>query len=415
MPKLFIRLLGPAIRHDEGFLIEAAWLIQEDNGQIRAKGETDFRGLSELVDPTTDWIRQPNNIVVTVPSEHVLSLSCSVPGRSTGQVRRALPFVVEEFVSTDIDDLHLATGELSRRAPVRCNLVEHRLLVDWLDCLAALDIRPGFLFSEAELLPVADGEATLLLDGPLVLLRTADQALALDRDNLLLALSALDVSRIRVVYGALSELEAGQLDPEVELDVTEAETGDAPSSLAYLASRSVEDGNINLLQGRYLARQPRNPVWQRWNQAAALAAVWIGLVFVTMIAEALYANHRADGLEASSVALYRNIFPAEQRIINVRRQMQAKLGDRGDAGSGFIGYLGDLSAAMDESARIMSLSYTDDRRELAVDLTVPGFEAVEQLKGNLETRGVVVEITSAEQQTDAVRARLRIRSPGAGS
>ena len=59
MPKLFIRLLGPAQAGDDGFRVSSAWMIQEDDGRIRAHGETDFRGLSELIDPGTDWLQQP--------------------------------------------------------------------------------------------------------------------------------------------------------------------------------------------------------------------------------------------------------------------------------------------------------------------------------------------------------------------
>ena len=110
MPTLFIRVLSPASRDEEDLHLSSTWLILEDDGSERAAGEADLRGLSELIDPSAVWLQKPNNIVVIVPGEHVLGVSCEVPGRSIGQIRRALPFVVEEFVATEIEGMHLASG-----------------------------------------------------------------------------------------------------------------------------------------------------------------------------------------------------------------------------------------------------------------------------------------------------------------
>lgn len=412
MPKLFIRLLGPAQASDEGFCVSSAWMIQEDDGRVRARGETDFRGLSELIDPGTDWLQQPANVVVTVPGEEVLSLSCEVPGRSVGQVRRALPFVVEEFVTTDIESLHLASGELKRGAPTRVSLVDRERLEDWLACLEALEIRPGHLFSEAELLPVAEDQASLLVEPHRVLIRTPDQAAVVDRENLALAASGLAVARIHVAHGTLTDLEAGELAQSAEVDV--AEDAADGSVLEFIAANWRSSGAVNLLQGPYKPRQQANPLWERWRAVAALAAVWVGVALVAMTAEAMYASYRADSLEATSEALYREIFPGERRITNVRRQLQAKLGERpDDGGVDFVQLLAPLAAAMTPDARIQSLNYTEERGELAVDLTIGGFEALDRLKEQLSGQGVSVDITSAEQADSGVRGRLRLRGAGA--
>ncbi|MEQ8783470.1 MAG: type II secretion system protein GspL [Roseibium album] len=413
MPKLFIRLLSPAVATDEGYRVSSAWMIQEDDGRTRAHGETDFRGLSELIDPGTDWIQNPANIVVTVPGEQVLTLSCDVPGRSVGQMRRALPFVVEEFVTTDIESMHLANGELKRGAPTRASLIERTLLDEWLACLAALEIRPGYLFSEAELLPVADRQASVLLDGDRVLVRTHDQAAAVDRDNLVLGLGALDVDRLLVAYGELTALERGELSQELEVDTDHASTAD--SVLAFVAEQWRNADAVNLLQGEYRARQQSNPLWVRWRPAAALAGVWIGVALFAMVAQAWYADYRADDLEATSEALYRDIFPNERRVTNPRRQLQAKLGDRPDDGSsGFVELLGPLAAAMTPDTRIQNLNYTDERGELAVDLLIGGFDGLDRLKEQLAGQGVNVDITSAEQAENGVRGRVRLSGAGAG-
>jgi len=408
MPTLYIRLLSPARRDDEGFHLGSEWLIVEDDGSERAKGVTDLRGLSDLIDPAADWLQNPQNIVTVVPGEHVLGVSCEVPGRSTGQIRRALPFVVEEFVATDSEGMHLAHGLIRRGEATRVNLIDRVHIEDWLSCLAELAITPGHMISEAELLPTEPGAVSLLFEGDTVLLKTDSQAASVDRANLVLAIGSVEATRLILVNCELTDLERSQLDPELEIE----HTGDSEkSNLSYLAERwRTAPDVINLLQGAFSVSQAAASGLLRWRGVAALVGIWTLVGFIAMIAEGFWAGSQADSLQAQSEDLYRNIFPDEQRIVNVRRQMQQKLGQRSSDGSaGVITYIGALAQGIDRSVSILSLTYTQTRDELAVDLLLKNYDELERLKQRLAQIGVQVEITSAEQQDSGVRARIRLQ------
>lgn len=411
MPKLFIRALSPASRDDEGYHLEADWLIAEDDGAVRAEGQTDLRGLADLVDPQTDWLQDPDNLVVIVPGDHVLGVSCEVPGRSAGQIRRALPFVVEEFVATDIEAMHLAAGEIQRGEPVRCSLVDRSLLEDWLVCLAEIGLSPGHMMADAELLPAAEGQVSVLLEARRALLKTSRQSASLDRSNLALALETLPVDTVLLVNGdpAALEFELERLEGVTVTGGDEQAAGRSP--LAYLASRWQAEGDgINLLQGAYTPKRPVSPVWARWQKVAALAAAWAGVGILSIVAEGLWASSQADRLQAESEALYKDIFPGERQITNVRRQMQAKLGVRaGGDGPGFTEYLAELAAALGQGATVTGLNYNDARDELGADLIVRSYEDADSLKTAIEGRGLNAGITSVEQQQEGgVRVRLRV-------
>jgi general secretion pathway protein L len=410
MPKLFIRALSPATRDDEGYHLEAEWLITEDDGSVRAEGQTDLRGLAELVDPETDWLQEADNLVIIVPGDHVLGVSCEVPGRSAGQIRRALPFVVEEFVATDIEAMHLAAGEIQRGEPVRCSLVDRSLLEDWLVCLSEIGLSPGHMIAEAELLPTAAGQVSVFLEPRRALLKTTDQSATVDRSNLMMALESLAAENLLLVNGdpAALEFELDRLEGVTVL--TGDEEGADGSTLAYLANRWQADGDgVNLLQGAYTPKRPVSPVWARWQGVAALAAAWAGVGVLAMVAEGLWAGSQADRLEAESEALYKDIYPQERRITNVRRQMQAKLGVRsGGEGPGFTEYLAELAAALGQGSTVTGLNYNDARDELGADLVVRSYEQAETLQTAIKDRGLNAGITSAEQQEGGVRVRLRV-------
>ncbi len=413
MPTLFIRLQSPVFRDEDGTDLSCDWLILENDGKVRASGVTDYRGLSELIDPSAEWLQNPGNLVIIVPAEHVLTLSAEVPGRSVGQIRRALPFVVEEFLAADIERMHLAHGPIRRGAPVRVNLIDRQYLDDWMACLGELSLKPGYLVSDAELLPVIRDGAAVLLEAETALIRTESQAASVDLENLSLALGALDVDVVEVLNGKLDDLVAGQLDRDVE--IVAGDESDAP--LVYLARRwrSLPDV-VNLLQGAYTPARPPSENVYRWRSVASLAGIWILIGLIGMTVQAVWASMQADSLEAKSEALYRDIFPGETRITNVQRQMRQKLGQAaGGEGAGFTAYLGQLAQGIDRTVTIWSLTYADNRDELAADLLVASYDALEQLKQRLNRLGVEVEITSAEQQDDGVRARVRLQGAGGGA
>jgi general secretion pathway protein L len=409
MPTLFIRVLAPANQDAEGYELPNEWLIAEDDGSTRAKGVTDARGLGELIDPGTEWVKNPQNVVVVLPGEHVLAVTCAVPGRSVGQIRRALPFVVEEFVATDIEGMQLAAGIIRKGESVRCNLIDRELLNDWLACLNELGLNPGTVISEAELLPCGPDQVSVLFDGDAVLVKTADQAATVDRPNLLLALGSVTAHEVLLLNGTLTDIELGQLDGDMSVVQESVDAG--VSTLAYLASRWRDQSDIiNLLQGAYAPKKASNVHWLQWRSVAGIAAIWLLVGFVSMIAQGFWASARADSLQAQSEELYRSIFPKERRITNVRRQMRSKLGANTavPGAMGFTDYLGELSVVLDKNVVVSSLNYTEARGELAADLLLRGYQELDGLKDSLNQRGVNVVITSAEQQDSGVRARIRL-------
>ena len=430
MPTLFIRALSVPQPAADELEFSCEWLIVDQDGRQHTHGAGDFVcGSGEPTDWTpiwrrlygssapTDgsaaadaWARNPANVVVLVPGEHVLSVTCEVPGRSIGQIRRALPYVVEEFVAGDIERTHLASGPVRRGQPVQCRLIEEDLLNDWLGCLTALGIRPGFLVSEAELLPVEPRAASVLIENGHVMLRTAEQAATIDRGNLLPALSALDLDRVTLIKGALTDIEASQL--EIEIERVSAPGGGA-GLLGFLADRWRRQRPVlNLLQGEYAPDSPGSADAGRWRNVALFAAAWLVLGFAAMVATGISSSIQADALESESLALYRNIFPQDRTatVQNVRRRLQARLGERPEvAGKSMIGFTGDLAAVLDNSMALVGIDYHQARGEFATELLVRRYDDVDRVREALQARGVDAEITSAEQVEQGVQARLRMK------
>ncbi len=433
MPSLFIRALSLPQPVDAGFLFRCEWLILDADGECRERGGGDyfspaaadaqglFFGQHQTAEAPAanagqgdqDWARNPANVVVFVPAQQVLSVSCTVPGRSASQMRRALPYVVEEFIASDIDDTHLACGNLRPAQPVRCGMIDDQLLRDWLQTLAGLGIRPGYLLSEVEMLPAEPKGASLLIENGQVLLRTENQAVCIDRHNLVAALSALDLDRLTLIDGRLTDIETSQLDFEVCADRV-AEIAGEGGVLSYFAQRwQQSEKPLNLLQGDHAPVMPKNVGATQWRLAGWLGAIWLTLGLVGMAVTAIWSSMRADALEDDALAIYRDIFPQDRTatVQNIRRRMQAQLGERPAMHSRpMLTFTEDLATVMDSTMTLVGIDYNAARGEFATEILVRRYDDVERVREALAARDVEAEIASAEQVEEAVRARLRIRA-----
>ncbi len=413
MPRLFLRVLSEAtqLADGEGYDIGIEWLIKENDGEVRSYGLTDYRGLADIADPNVDWLADSENTVVFIPSQFVLMVNCEVPGRNIAQIKRALPFAAEEYVASDIESMHIAHASIKPGQPIACNILANQQIESWLACFESLGVRPGYFICDAQSLPKENDVATVLFDGEVVLLTSADEAALIDRGNLAFTLNTLNVSKVICINGDLTDLELAQLEqaPEIEFfPVSEA------GVLDYFASRFPGTDTINLLQGKYQARRSSSPHMLRLRGIGALAALWLVVAFLGMLGQAWWAGNQAQQLEADSFALYKTIFPNESQPVSpeqLRRRMAAKVGEKisGEAGSAFVDLVANFANVLDNSGKVMSISYTEHRRELSVEVKLANYDQLDVIKSKLAGVGIAIDVTSAEEEGTQIRSRLRVR------
>ncbi len=410
-PTLFIRLLTTAESQGDAFSLSCEWLFKAGQGGGQSQGVADYAGLQELVRGQGDLPNlsdQPVQVVALVPVNHVLCVQCVVPGGRSAQVRQALPYVVEEFLAEDVENMHIATGTIKSGSPVRCCLVAKSMLDNWLAGLNALGLRPGHLVAESELLPSAPQSASVLFDGHSAIVHADHQAALVDRANLGLALGVLEVNAIEFVNGEPTAAECAGIDPNVTIE-TANETGQG--TIFYLADRWPEGEAINLLQGAYKPTPVKIPGAVQWRGTAALAALWLVLGFTGLAAKGWWSSNQAGAFEAKSLALYQSIFQADHTatVQNLRRRLGSRLGvDETSARTSLVDFIGHLAAVVEPSMSVKGVDYNRARGEFIVQLVVERYADVDRVREALAGRALQAEITSAEQAEEGVSARFRL-------
>ena len=98
------------------------WCYLSEQGGVTS-GEVDAENLVSLVEQHPSWFETPDRVALMLTGEDIVHLNVSVPGRSIKSIRQALPFAIEEFITSDIDDVHIAHKAIRSNEPVHCAVI----------------------------------------------------------------------------------------------------------------------------------------------------------------------------------------------------------------------------------------------------------------------------------------------------
>ncbi|WP_212630205.1 type II secretion system protein GspL [Pseudomonas sp. KB-10] len=370
--------LPPEASHDLSADLSVQW--------VTADGSRALSLSDALADLPAHW-------ELVLPVEAVAACAVQLPTQKARWMRQALPFAVEELLAEDVELMHLALGE--RLADGRHRVYAVRAA--WLrECLALFVAQPPQAIRvDADLLP-RQGSQLLWLQSRWLLGGESPWRLALQREDWP-ALVA------RCTSPCIARAPAGQALPE---PVDEGlQLLDAHQWLAQ------QGGSVDLAQGAFALRQSGEG-WLRWRPLAGVLALCLVLQWGFNLAQGWYLQREADAYSASSEALYRQLFPQDNKLINLRAQFDQHLAQSAGSDSPLLGLLAEVAAALhaDGAAQVQvnQLDYSATRADLSLQLQAPGFAELERLRERLEAAGLSVQMGSASREAEGVSARVVI-------
>lgn len=401
------------------------WLLLDDGGGNDESGEGAPGG--ELGLGSLDEARElatGNRVTVLVPSLHIVLTSAQVPTQNRQRLAKALPYILEDQLADDIDDLHFALGGKRGDNTIGCAVVRKQLLEQWLERLDAHHIRPQALLPDILSLPLAEGEWTLLREDGHYLLRTgAEAGYSLEGDLLQDSLQMLldstgetarpwRISFYDADLGGAAPPDFSGLNIEVDPKIIEAET------LALLGRQVPDKPGLNLLQGDYSRRERIGKFWRPWLPAAAMLGAVIVLQLLTASIDYFRLRGQATAINDEVVKAYMAAYPgtkeapASMMEQYMTRKLKALKGG-GSGGSGFLAILTNSGAVFAETPGVVlrNVRYHDGKLELNLDLN--DLQTLDTVKQKLADQGgLVVDILSANAKGDKVESRLQLAERG---
>ncbi|WP_429236905.1 GspL family type II secretion system protein ExeL [Aeromonas salmonicida] len=323
-------------------------------------------------------------VVTLVPGSDLIFRRVSLPGKYSRQAAAALPYLLEEQIASDVDELHLVV--LAHEGhDVDLMAVDKEKMQTWLGWLEAAGLKSQQLLPDVLALPqAANGWSALQLGKEWLLRQGPCQGIVAD-EPLLAMLLAVEAEPVTIHSHT----------PVPPIPTANWQAADPELPMLLLAKGAL-NCQANLLQGPYRPQTEYSRYWLQWRKVAVVAGLLL-LAALTQRGVHLYQLAEQDkALKAEIRQVYTRIFPGETRIVNVRSQMAQHLKLLGQTPQdGVLLLLTELAPTFAEvpGLKPQVLRFDAARGELRLQVTAPGFTEIERFR---ELAGKRFEVQQGE-------------------
>lgn len=418
---LFIRLDQHAVDASS----EVEWmLLDEISGVARGQGKEPLSAVAATMEES-DW---SGRVIALVPGEDVLVTSAAVPTRNQHQMLQALPYVLEEQIATDVEEMHFAIGERLSRGDIVVATVARAAITKWVKLLRDAKLAPHVMVPDSLCVPLEGDGAAILIEGKRALVRVSPmQGLAVERD-LLGTLLQLDENGGAQSVG--SERRVVLLVDRSEVDELELEITQWQAELDGRLDRVVSDyapfetlcRNYsarlpNLLQGEFRAQKTDHESQLGWKLVAAVAGVCLLVQFTLMAGKGVYLSLESDRLQREALALYADVFPDDRNVRDIRRRWQAHLSGAGQATQeeGFLPMVREAAKSLAGSGiQVDNINFNEQRGDLILQVRAGSSDQLVAYSQRLSQVGLAAEIGAINQGDVGVNGSVRISAAKGG-
>ena len=388
------------------------WMVWSAHGQeIIASGElSNAEQLSQLTEKA-----QSRDVVVLVPSCDVTLKSLHVPAKSQKAIRQAAPYMLEDELAQDVEQLFFAYGE-NKKPLTNENcfvaVVEHQQMQQWSSWLNEAQIRTKRMVPDVLALPDADEHWQAIMIDNQVLLKQNDWQGSLFDENLWQQANQLWKNLENVSINAFSSL------PDCDENiVVHPQPEELP--LALLAQQLPQQ-NFNLLQGAFQVKSTRSPLIKTWAWAAGIALFALFVNMGLKSATLWHLHNQNVALEQQIIEKYKSAFPQTKRVrvATVRSQLKRKMAEIGatDNDASFLMMLSKIQPAFSQVPQLKpeSIKFDGNRNELRMQATANGYQQFEQFKTILESQQFSVSQGAQNNQGDQISGSFSISAAKGG-
>ncbi len=382
------------------------WLIYSPiEKEIIASGEiANATQLGELTEKA-----QSREVVALLPSDQVQLKTVTLPTKWNRKLEQALPYMLEEEIACDVDDLFIAIAEptlIDEKHAINIAMTDREWFEQWLAEFNEHGIEVYKILPDALLLPDVGDTSQLRaieLNGQWLCKQGNWHIAAVETNWLagyLMALGHPNVAHFSPATG---------FPATVEL-IAQTDQYDLPLALF---AKQLPEVNFNLRQGVYQLKKKSAIWWGYWQKAAIAVGVALVCSVGVKSFELYKLNTQLEATKAEVIANYQRAFPNKKvRPQLIRSQIRSELAlIEGGSTAGFLDLTNDLvtifSQVKDFSPE--TLRYDQGRNELRIRARGKDFQSFSKVKAILEQRGLTVDQGSLNNDGDYVVGEIKLR------
>ena len=391
------------------------WFIQGEDGTEAEEGECHVLDLKAALEQYDDGTRF-NSTVLFLDDSYTLFIREQVPGRTVAQIRRALPFAVENYLSNDIENTHIAHGPISRGNATDCIAIDNEMINQILQALKISEVYPTLCTTMGMQIsrPEEVHDVSLLLDDTNAWVRTTEQLAQVNLEALPDVMASISGHRDPVPTIRIWHFGSNDNTDFFDTSMYEQEEFDnRERSLLSFAVEQFEPGkSVNLLQGQYSAKENATVNVRRWIMTGVFGLVCLYAYIALQASEGIWASFNVNSVQNKMKAQYVEIYEEEPRGRDIAQQMRARLGVAENTTREFdmlIERLADIVSSASHSPVINFIRYEALRNSLVVEYEISDHEAMESFIQSLATDSIEVQRGSATARGDVLRANLTLK------
>ena len=389
--------------------VSVNWVYEDINNDLKL-----VQGL--LKDAAADALN--HSVTIVIPGEDVLFLTVKVPGKNLQHIQQAVPYVLEDSVIDDVDNLHFAINKTELSTEHNENItndynvavIDKQYFESIILHLDKAGIHADAMIADYSLLKYG----TLLFDGKRALFNKGNLKFTFSIENEVnfehYGLTENNVDKL-IVCNTDTNVDKKIEGFSAKLNLEKEQSSINP--LLYLISHKSNERGVNLLQGAYKKKKNWSKTGKTWLPAAALFFVWLSVQGVVFIIDYIQLSKKNKILNTQITQIYKSTFPSSRRTDNAKARMESKLislkKSKGQSGRSFTEMLSASAAIFSKTKglKIKSLRYYDGR--LNLELNIASLQALDKLKSQLaDEQGYQVEIQNASSGKENVTARIQI-------
>nr|WP_216606063.1 type II secretion system protein GspL [Vibrio sp. AIC-3] len=381
------------------------WLVWSTSQQeVIASGELSSW---EQLDELTPYAEK-RSCIALLPGNECLIKRVEIPKGAARQFDSMLPFLLEDEVAQDIEDLHLTILEKDATHATVCG-VERDWLKQALDTFREANIIFRKVLPDTLALPLEDqGISALQIDQHWLLRQSNYQAVSINEAWLAMFLQsdwvALDDEEQSPTIFSYTALPSDDVQQQSGAN-WQAKPAELVMSL--LSQQAIISG-VNLLTGTFKTKSSFSKYWRVWQKVAIAACLLVAVIVTQQALKVQQYEAQAEAYRTESERIFRSVLPGKQRIPTVsylKRQMNdeaKKYGGSGD-GDSLLGWLALLPETLGQvkAIEVNSIRYDGNRSEVRLEAKSTDFQYFETARVKLEEK-FTVEQGPLNRNGDAV-------------
>lgn len=355
-------------------------------------------------------------LIVLTPGQDSTLLDANIPTRNRQKLLQALPYALEDRLSSDIDELHFAPGPLKDAQAVPVAVTAHTALQAWQAMLADAGLSADAMLPDFLALPRMGANWSLAIQHDCLLVRENAShgfaiRLTLAQSVLAMALTTRSPAGVDLYYDPADEAAADTLAQLALAHDIPCSRHPGPVADVLLNNAGTKPV-LNLLQGRYQVKRESQQRWRPWRLPAGLATAALLLFIASQILGYFSLRSAEAALDTEIEQLFRSTFPDVQRIVDARAQMENRLallrgGNKGE--TGVVPLLIAIGDALQQAGNANLDAFSFRAGTLDVSILADDVQTLDRIKQALiADTGLQVEIQAANNRGERVEGRMQI-------